>query len=426
MAENDDRKSETDGGSGSDHIGDVGGDTDGDSDLDLIGDIGGAGDTDSDREKRLLRDSDAGGPDLDAVRPPSPWRRLTSARTLASLAIAVALIGVTLWLQDPGTLRDAREMLSSAHLGWYAAALATYYLSFPIRAFRWRLLLENSSEDAQRLPSNAVLAEIIYLSWFINTLVPAKLGDAYRGWLLRRTGGVRFSRGMGTVVAERALDMIVLVIFMVSTGFLTYGDVLALGVEGGLRECLSGGVVGAGEAVDTGGAVVTGGGTGALGCTLARLFALGAALVVVLFLGMLALARWGVHVERLLPDRLAALYSHFAESLVLSFGRFPTLGALSILAWTAEGASFWMTGRALGLELGPALVIFFSLLQAFITVIPATPGGLGFEFVLIGAISLRGFDASAAIALTLLYRTISYLSLLVGGAIVFVLSPRTK
>ena len=307
-------------------------------------------------------------------------------------------------------------MLTSAHPGWYVAALATYYLNFPIRALRWRLLLRNSGEADKSLPRTAVLAEIIYLSWFVNTLVPAKLGDMYRGWLLRRTADVKFSRAMGTVVAERALDMVVLVILMVSTGFLTYGDVLASGVEGGLAACLAGGP----------GGILDVSADDPLGCTLARLFALGAVLVVVLMLGIVALARWGAHIERLLPERLGALYQHFAESLVLSFGRFPTLGALSVLAWTAEGTSFWLTGRALGLDLEPAFVIFFSLLQAFITVIPATPGGLGFEFVLIGAISLRGFDASAAIALTLLYRTISYLSLLVGGAIVFALSPRTR
>lgn len=358
------------------------------------------------------------------TRPPSPWRRLTSPRTLVSLAIAAALIGFTLWRQErlsPGTLRDARDMLASAHAGWYAAAIGVYYLNFPIRALRWRLLLKNAGEAEENLPSTPILAEIIYLSWFVNTLVPAKLGDVYRGWLLRRSGGIRFSRGMGTVVAERALDMIVLVILMVSTGFLTYGDVLASGVEGGLRACLVGGL---------GGGVAAGGALEAvqtpLGCTLARLFALGTALVVALIFTIVALTRWGVHFERMLPERLASIYGHFAQALVLSFGRFPTLGALSVLAWTAEGASFWLTGRALGLELGPALVVFFSLLQAFITVIPATPGGLGFEFVLIGAIALRGFDSGAAIALTLLYRTISYLSLLVGGAIVFALSPRTR
>ena len=60
------------------------------------------------------------------------------------------------------------------------------------------------------------------------------------------------------------------------------------------------------------------------------------------------------------------------------------------------------------------------------TAIPATPGGLGFEFVLAGAIGLRGFAAADALALTALYRTISYLSLIVGGLVVFALSPRTR
>ena len=347
------------------------------------------------------------GPQPEAA--PSLGGRLASPRTVLSLAVALGLLGYFLHRQGPETLAASWAQIRGADPLVYLAALGAYYLAFPIRAARWRILLSNSGEPPERVPRLADLAEIIYLSWFANSVVPAKLGDVYRGWLLRRTGGVRWSHAMGTIVAERVLDVIVLVSLMVVTGFLTYGDVLRDAVEGGPIACLESGLH-----------------PGALSCTLLQLFAVGGAVVLVLLGGLVVFARFGAHLERFLPTRLGVVYVRFADALVLSFGRFGWLLALSALAWAAEAACFWLVGRALGHPLPLALVVFFSLLQAFITVIPLTPGGLGFEPVLAGALRLRGFDPAAALAMVVLYRTISYFSLVIGGAVLYAQSPRTK
>ncbi|MEO8085088.1 MAG: lysylphosphatidylglycerol synthase transmembrane domain-containing protein, partial [Ardenticatenales bacterium] len=224
--------------------------------------------------------------------------------------------------------------------------------------------------------------------------------------------GGGWSRGMGTIVAERALDLIVLVVLMVTAGLLTYGDVVAKSTHGNVAACFGRGM----DVSD-------------LGCVLAELFTIGGVGVLVLVGGLVAFARFGVHVERLIParfERLNAAYATFARGLVLSFGRFGPLLALSAGAWLCEGAAFWCVSKALGVGLPVPLVIFFSLLQAFLTAIPATPGALGFEGILKGAIQLKGYAAGPAIALTVLYRSISYLSLLVGGMIVFVFSRKTR
>lgn len=369
-----------------------------------------------------------------AARPPSLWRRLASPRTILSFGLAAALVWWTLRRQDPAELATAGAMLRAAQPAWFVAALAVYYASFPLRALRWRILLGNAGEPAHHVPPLRDLVEIIYLSWFVNTLVPAKLGDVYRGWLYGRAsreaaaggaaappgevdgdrlaGGGGWSRGMGTIVAERALDLIVLVVLMVTAGLLTYGSVVAASTHGGVAACFRHGLA-----------------AGDLGCVLAELFVAGGVGIVALVGGLVAFARFGVHVERLIPRRFARLgaaYTTFARGLVLSFGRFGPLLALSAGAWLCEGAAFWCVSRALGVALPVPLVLFFSLLQAFLTAIPATPGALGFEGILKGAIELKGFAAGPAIALTVLYRAISYLSLLVGGLVVFTLSRKTR
>lgn len=334
--------------------------------------------------------------------PPDLAKRFASKRTIASFLIAFALLGFFLLRQGTDTLTASWSQVKSANPVIYLAALSAYYLAFPIRAARWRVLLLNSGEPKERVPRLRTLSGIIYLSWFANSIVPAKLGDVYRGWLLRHDSGTTWSHAMGTIVAERMLDLVVLVTLMVVTGFLTYGEVLAAAMAGGPLACLESGLHPA-----------------AISCTLLQLFAVGGLGAAVIVIGLLIFARMGTRLERFLPGRLVDIYARFSEALVLSFGRVPVLLTLSVAAWFAEGTAFWLVGRALGIHLPLPLVVFFSLLQAFITVIPLTPGGLGLEVLLAGALSLRGYAEAPAWAMTGLYRSITYLSLVTGGAIVY-------
>lgn len=344
-----------------------------------------------------------------APPPPSLGGRLASGRGLASVLVAILLVAFFLRRQDPAELEAAWQAIRGAHPGLYLAALAAYYLAFPIRGLRWRLLLRNSGVAPQGLPRTRDLAEIIYLSWFVNSIVPAKLGDLYRGWLLRREGGPAWSTGMGTIVAERVLDLFVLVTLTVVTGLATYGEVLAAQTPGGAWACLSGGPD-----------------LRNLGCGLLQLFSLGGLLVLLLLAGLLVFARYGWRLASRLPPRPAELFAQFSGGLLLSLRGFGPILGLSLLAWMVEGLAFLLVGRALGLALPLPLVIFFSLLQAFITAIPLTPGAVGLEFILVGALTLKGFPGGAALAMTGLYRTISFLSLVLGGAVVYLVSPKTR
>ena len=363
---------------------------------------------------RLVDVEEAVPPDFADERPdappPSLRRRLLSWRALASLVLTVALL---VWFARQlgyEGLVQSWSMIRRANPALYLAAFVVYYLSFPVRGLRWRLLLVNSGEPAERLPRTRDLAEIIYLSWFVNSIVPAKLGDVYRGYLLRRESGTSWSHGMGTIVAERVLDLLLLVTLMVVTGVLTYGDVLGDALSRDPVACLESGIH-----------------PEALSCTLLQLFTLGVFVAFVLLVGLVVFARVGVRLERWLPARLGHIYQRFSGALVLSFGRFPRLITLSALAWLCEGLAFWLVSRSLGLVLPVPMVVFLSLLQAFATAIPLTAGGVGVvEIVLTGALALRGYPGSEAAAMVLLYRTISFLSLVVGGAIVYLRSAKTK
>ena len=62
--------------------------------------------------------------------------------------------------------------------------------------------------------------EIIFISWLVNCLVPAKLGDLYRAYLLKINSTVSLSRTFGTVFIERILDLFAIVVLGLGVGLL--------------------------------------------------------------------------------------------------------------------------------------------------------------------------------------------------------------
>src|SRR6266536_3118977 len=144
-------------------------------------------------------------------------KRLLNWRTIVPLVIAI--IALVIFAQKINiNPKITLVAMRNANVYFVLAAFLIYYLSFPIRTFRWRMLLENigyTKENGIQLPKFWKLLEIIYVSWFANVIVPAKLGDLYRPYLLRREAGLPASRTFGTVLAERLLDLVVLLLLFI-------------------------------------------------------------------------------------------------------------------------------------------------------------------------------------------------------------------
>ena len=139
--------------------------------------------------------------------------RFLRPRTFISFAVALIFLYL-LATQIDIDFRQVWSNIQQANLALYLTAIVVYYASFAARGYRWRRLLNNTGIQVSQIPRVRDLAEIIYLSWFANSLVPAKLGDLYRGYLLKKISGLSFSVSMGTVIAERLLDFVILVILM--------------------------------------------------------------------------------------------------------------------------------------------------------------------------------------------------------------------
>ena len=321
--------------------------------------------------------------------------RLLNWRTLVPLGIVIVLL---VYLAQKAHIdpQQTWATLKQANLLFFLVAFLIYYASFPLRALRWRVLLQNvgfTQENGIHLPSFWKIVEIIYISFFANSIVPAKLGDLYRAYLLRQEIKVSVSRGVGTVLAERLLDLIVLLLLFIPAIIISLHENLPSQLR------------------------------------LALEITLGAVILGIIALFVLRQAREPI--AKLVPTRFRGHYYHLQEGMLGSFRRLPLLTALTVGVWICEALRFFFVALALNLipgNLGHILAasVFIGLGEALLTVVPATGGGVGLvEGGMVAMIALfyQGADvANHTAAAIVLDRIISLVSILVIGSVVFTLA----
>ncbi|HEX6290665.1 MAG TPA: lysylphosphatidylglycerol synthase transmembrane domain-containing protein [Herpetosiphonaceae bacterium] len=321
--------------------------------------------------------------------------RMLNPRSLISIAIAVAII-IFVFRGFDINLAETWQQMRKVNPALYLLAFATFYLTFPIRALRWRILLRNANfpvdEGRHSWASLPALTEYIGLSWFANCVVPAKLGDAYRGYLLKHNGDVSFSRSFGTIFAERLLDMIVLFALLVASGWSVFGTRLPSSAR--------------------------------------YVFIFGLFLVIVIVTGLAAMRFLSPLIRRIIPSRLERVYGSFEAGTLgsLKARSLPLLFFLTSLVWMGESLRLFLVIEAMGgLHLNLLSVIFVALMGSLLTTVPATPGGLGLvEGGIIGVLSspLFGVPIAIASAVAVLDRVINYWSIVIFGFVLYLFSKR--
>ena len=328
----------------------------------------------------------------DPVGAPSLRSRLLSPRTVLSLGLTALIIGMAVW-RAPIDWHQAWTNIRHADPLLYLAAVAAYYLSFLARTLRWQVLLRNSGERCPAAP----LFETLIVSFFVNCVVPAKMGDVYRAFLLRTRLGVGAMKAFGTIIAERLLDLFVLMSLLVVAGVLTFQS----RVPGSLLPYAAAG---------------------------AALCLVGVAILLLMACGR------GRRLLQLLPEAVRHRYENFRVGTVHSFGRWPEVLPLSVMVWALESTRLAFVVYALGYGglLSPPHFLLVALVAALLTTVPFTPGGVGLvEAGMAGVlVAVAGVLKTDAVSIALLDRSISYGTLVVIGCVLFALThlrvPRAR
>ena len=327
--------------------------------------------------------------------PPQPLsRRLRDPRTIISLVLPIlllALIGLNLRGLDLGQLG---QTILGANPWLLLAAFAIYYLGFPLRGYRWKLLLRGAGTNIGVRDST----EIVFISWLVNCLVPAKLGDVYRAWLLKANFTVSLSRTFGTVFIERIFDIFAIAILGLGAAFWSFRGNLPTAVQ-----------------------VVIG---------------IGLAVILLLAIALYTVRNFGKRLLIRLPlpkkGKLLEFYERFEEGVfAINPRQVPWLAVVTALIWATEAVRLLLVIEALNfrdVHLGVSGAFFVALSASLLTAIPLTPAGLGLvELGVVGILTvIYGVDATNATAITLVDRTISVFSIWILGSIAYVLSPMTR
>jgi uncharacterized protein (TIRG00374 family) len=322
-------------------------------------------------------------------------KSLRNPRTLISFALAIAIVAFALRGLNID-IADVWQYMRGANPWLLLAGFLIFYCTFPLRALRWRMLLVNAGVPVQEGRTTwatfPALMEYIYLSWFANCVVPAKLGDAYRGYLLKHNGKVSFSATFGTIFAERLLDMIGLFGLLVISAWVTFGPRMPQGTQ--------------------------------------VVFGFGALLVVAIVAGLAGMRWLGPFIRRILPRRLHAVYGSFEQAALRSFrpSILPRLILITSMVWLLEGLRLFFVIEALsheGLALPLSAIIFVALSSSLLTAVPLTPAGLGVvEVVITGVLTFFKVGTSLGGAVTLLDRVINFWSIVVIGFVLYLFSKR--
>lgn len=306
--------------------------------------------------------------------------RFFPIRTMVAFALAGAFLAF-LFTRFDIDLGSTWQSIKSSSPEYFVLAILVHYTTFFFRGARWRLLLKNAQESRNTPdPSIVHCSALILLGWFTNSVTWFRLGDAYRAHAYSEDSGGSFPHTIGTILAERVLDMaLVFALLTVATLFLA----------------------------------TTGVGAYWIFIVLATIMSVGLAVVMVVFRSRLL---------RFLPGPLESMYQRFHEGTKGSFRRLHLVTLLGLLGWMAEVGRLYFVSQALGIPLTVPLLIFVTLANAMLTLIPITPGGLGaVEWGITGLLMLAENieTETVAFAIVVLDRSISWLSVIIVGAVVF-------
>jgi uncharacterized protein (TIRG00374 family) len=267
-----------------------------------------------------------------------------------------------------------------------APAALVLALAIFLRAVRWRLLFA-----PRHRPSTSAITTSLLIGYLFNNILPARAGEAARIIALKQRAGTARFEALGTVVAERALDVVCLIVLLFAVAPTLPG-------------------------VDW----------------LPRALAVGGGLSLGLVALLIAMAFYGHRPARLLLRPLSLLpgisgerSESAATNLVhgFSFLRRPASAVaallLTLVSWLLIAVAFWLCllgfDFGLGFEAGLLVVVAVNLAM----ILPSGPAAVGvFEAATLVALGVFGVDRSSAFSYAVVVHALNVIPFIVVGYLV--------
>jgi glycosyltransferase 2 family protein len=309
------------------------------------------------------------------------WLRLAISFGISAVFLVAVLRAI-----DPSRIAAS---LSTAEWRLLPIAIVLYFAAVWIRSVRWGLLLP------QQAVRTSTLFRTLVVGFTVNNVLPMRMGEVARVYLLGRWGAVPYGSTLASLVAERILDGLSLaLLLLISLRLLPNPPAYLVGI-GALAAagfCVGGGLVAV--AAWRSSAIVTA-------------------------------TRWLV---RPLPTRLRELAERLAGSFAgeLAFvrgaHRLGVILGLSVVAWCFELGLFYVLMVGFPLPASVPLAFLVGSAANFATLVPSSPGYVGtFDGALIKVLTDSAgvaIDPGLAGAYALVVHATLFLPVIILGTLV--------
>jgi uncharacterized protein (TIRG00374 family) len=312
-------------------------------------------------------------------------------RTIVVLLVAVGLLALFLRNTD---LRLVQAEMARARLDLVLLSLAVTGVTYVFRAMRWQYLL--APIGRVRL-STALKTTVI--GFAATALLPARAGELLRPYLLARKEGLSATAAFATIIVERLLDTIT-VVLLFAAYLLVFDTGMASADAATFAQVKLGGALAAGLCL--------------------------VALVVLFFLAghPATLDRLTAGLSKTLPaglaDRAARLVRTFATGLAIvrQPGRLALSLVLSLPLWLSIALGIWLVTRAFHIAM-PFTGAFLIVALLVVGVAVPTPGAVGgfHYFYRLGATAFFAASNDRAVGAALVLHAVSFVPVAVAGLI---------
>jgi uncharacterized protein (TIRG00374 family) len=298
-------------------------------------------------------------------------------RVGVGVAISLVLLVSLLWTVD---LAEVWRQLQKTQWGWTLVSAALAPIGLWIRARRWIYLFPPGSKPPALVPA-------MMIGYMVNNILPLRAGEIVRVYVVARRWGRGFWTALATLVVERVLDSLVLILVLGVLIFL-------IPVPATLRWAATILLV-----LDV------------IAVAVLALLAVAPAACERVLRG--ATRRWPGLADRGLP-----ILRRFVDGLdgIRTPGHLLPLALWTVVVWLAPAAAAWAIFRAMDLDL-PWIAAWTVL--AFVGVgisIPAAPGYVGvFHYAAVLALEIFDVPRPAALSYALVYHASQILAITASG-----------
>ena len=265
-------------------------------------------------------------------------------------------------------IEDIYRALSNANKAYIFAAFTATFITFILRSLRWKILLDSPKDiDLQKYISTT------HIGYFLNNILPFRAGDIARAKLLsNNSNNIKFSFLVGSLVAEKIIDLWIVGLF--SIFLIIFGFNNVLGLE----------------------------------------FTIGILLLYII-------TSFIIFGNNLLANKIKKQFSitkNFFEGYLLVSKNKIKLGGISLLLWCSFVAYMYTLLKSLNIDLSFQQYVGITVISSIVTSLPIAPAAIGtYHLAIIYFLTLYGIEIDKSQTAAILLHSVFLLYTIILGYI---------